>query len=130
MLSVVYQIASSALANRIKPLLDQLIPDTQTGFIDDRFIGESTRLIYDLMYTTQQKNKNGLLVLIDLEKAFDSISWDFLYSSLNYYNFPEGFIMWIQLLNNKIFAIVIQCGTLSDFFPIQWENFYTSRKYL
>ena len=64
MLSVVYKIASSALANRIKPLLDQLIPGTQTGFIDGRFIGESTRLIYDLMYTTQQKNINGLLVLI------------------------------------------------------------------
>ena len=119
MLSVVYKISSAALANIINPLLDELIPDTQTGFIDSRFIGESTRLIYNLMHTTQQGNINGLLVLIDFEKAFDSISWDFLYSTLEYYNFPKGFIKWIQVLNNNIFASFIQCGTLSEFFPIK-----------
>ena len=53
-------IASSALAYRIKLLWDQLIPDNQTGIIDGRLIGETTRLIYDLMNTAQLKNINGL----------------------------------------------------------------------
>ena len=44
------------------------------GFIKDHFIGESTRLIYDIMAYTDIENIDGILMLIDYEKAFDSIS--------------------------------------------------------
>ena len=79
MLSVIYKLISSSLASRIKPILKDLIPPTQTGFVDGRFIGDSTRLIYDIIEVTNNKNMTGLLMLIDFEKAFDSISWNFMY---------------------------------------------------
>ena len=46
---------------------------SQTGFVPGRYIGESLRLIYDLMEYTETKRIKGLLMLIDFEKAFDSI---------------------------------------------------------
>ena len=55
-------------------VLDKLISKCQTGFIKGRYIDESTRLIYDIINYTEVKNKNGLLMLMDIEKAFDSIS--------------------------------------------------------
>ena len=119
MLSVVYKLASSALATRIKPILNDLIPPTQTGFIDGRFIGDSTRLIYDLIQIANERNLSGLLVLIDFEKAFDSISWNFLYQTLEFYNFPHDYIKWIKLLNFNITATVMQSGAMSNFFPIE-----------
>ena len=58
-------------------------------------------------------------MLIDFEKAFDSISWKFMYEVLNHYNFSSEFIKWINIFNTEITATVLQVGFLSDFFPIK-----------
>ena len=42
----------------------------------DRFMGENTRLLYDLMHYLEENNMDGLLLLVDFEKAFDSIEWN------------------------------------------------------
>ena len=52
------------------------------------------------MNYTEQRNINGLLMLIDFEKAFDSVSWKFLYEVLNYLGFGPDFIKWIKLFIN------------------------------
>ena len=114
MLSVIYKIASASIANRLKPHLDFLIDRTQSGFVDGRYIGESTRLVYDLMQFTEEKDIPGLLVSIDFQKAFDSISWTFIYQTLKFLGFKPNFIKWIKLFNNDISASVLQCGFLSD----------------
>ena len=46
--------------------------------LSDRFIGENTKLIYDIMFQTEQEKIGGLLMLIDFEKALDSISLKFI----------------------------------------------------
>ena len=58
-------------------------------------------------------------MLIDFEKAFDSISWKFLYNVLEFLGFGQNFIKWIKLFNTNILASVIQCGILSKFFNIK-----------
>ena len=62
-----YELASAAMAERIKPFLDKIISRNQTGFITGRYIGESTRLVYDLMHHTQANKIPGLLMTIDIE---------------------------------------------------------------
>ena len=39
-------------------------------------------MIYDVLQYIHDKNIPGLLLLIDFEKAFDSISWKFLFDAL------------------------------------------------
>ena len=65
MLSSIYKLASAAIANRIKPLLNYLIDSTQTGFLSGRDIAKNTRLVYDIIHTTEKLNISGLLVSID-----------------------------------------------------------------
>ena len=113
-----YKIASSSIAARLKPLLPKLIDKAQTGFIEGCFIGEGTRLIYDLMNYTEQRGIDGLLMLIDFEKAFDSISWKFLYEVHSSLGFGPDFIKWIKLFNSNIKATVLQAGLLSEFINI------------
>ena len=48
------------------------------------------------MSYTEVDNLPGLLVLIDLEKAFDSISWCFIYKILNYFGFGNNIIKWVS----------------------------------
>ena len=118
LLNVTYKLISSVIATRLKKVMDRIISKTQTGFLTDRFIGESTRLIYDIMKHTEDENIKGLLMLIDFEKAFDSISWNFLYKCFNFYNFGDNIIKWVKLLNTEITASVQQCGFLSESFEV------------
>lgn len=53
--------------------LDKLISNDQTGFVKGRFIGENIRLVYDIMNFTERKQIPGLIMLIDVEKAVDSV---------------------------------------------------------
>ena len=119
LLCVLYKLLSSVIANRLKTVLDHLVLRSQSGFIQGRQIGEVTRLIYDIMNYTEENEIDGLLMLIDFEKAFDSISWKFMYNVLEYMGFTSNFIKWIKLLNNNIQATVIQAGCKSEFFKIE-----------
>ena len=69
LLDTVYKIASGTIANRLKLVLNNLINKDQTGFVKGRYIGENTRLIYDLLNYTEKNNIPGLLLWIDFEKS-------------------------------------------------------------
>ena len=65
LLNYVFKIASGAIANRFKSVLNKLINDSQTGFISGRFMGENIRTIYDIMQSAEDNNIPGLILLID-----------------------------------------------------------------
>ena len=94
MLNTDYKILSNVLANRLKVILPFIIKEDQKGFIKDRNIGENTRLIYDIIDYLNYHNRPGLLLLIDFEKAFDSVEWNFIIKTLEAMNFGENFIKW------------------------------------
>ena len=119
LLNVIYKLASGSIAERIKQVLDKLISKEQTGFMSGRYIGENTRLIYDILHITDKLDIPGLLLIIDFEKAFDSISWKFIEKVLNFLNFGESIKQWLKVFYNDISASVVQCGFLSEFFIVQ-----------
>ena len=116
LLNVVYKIASTSIANRLKKVLDKLISKEQTGFMPGRYIGENTRLIYDILNYTEKSNIPGLLLFIDFEKAFDSVSWAFIDNVLNYFNFGSSLRKWIEVLYNNIKSRINIGGHLSEYF--------------
>lgn len=118
LLNTVYKIASGSIANRMKQVLTKLISPDQTGFIEGRFIGENTRLVYDMLQYTEDQNIPGLLLLIDFEKAFDSLSWSFINKVLKLFNFGPSIRNWITVLYNNSCSAVTQCGYLSEFFKL------------
>ena len=79
-------------------------------------MGECIRNTYDIMDYAKNNNKAGLLLLIDFEKAFDSISHSFIIKSLKYFGF--GFIKWINLLLNDISSCINHCGNITDRFKV------------
>ena len=117
--SVLYKLGSSVIASHIKKVLPKLISTTQTVFLDGRFIVESSCVIYDLMNFTEDNKIDGLLMLIDLEKTFDSISWKFMYLVFEKLGFTSNLIKWVQLFDTDISASILQFGVLSEFFSIK-----------
>ena len=59
-LNVDLKIASKALALRIKPVLKSVICHDQTAYIKDRYIGESIRLVQDIIEYVHVPNFGGL----------------------------------------------------------------------
>ena len=80
-----------------------------------RYIGENTGLIYEVMHRCEIKNLSGILMLIDFEKAFDSISWKFACTVFQFYNFSENLTSWLKLLHSKIESMFYSVGNCLDF---------------
>ena len=51
----------------------------QTAYVEGRFIGEATRLISDVLEVTKECNIPGYMVLMDVERAFDSMDHGFFW---------------------------------------------------
>ena len=67
------KINSKAIAARIKKVLPSIIHHSQTGYVNDRFIGETVRSIFDIMEFTAGENIPAILIFIDFKKAFDTL---------------------------------------------------------
>ena len=50
--------------------------ENQVAYVNNRFISESGRLISDVLEITNSLDIEGLLMTVDIEKAFDSIIID------------------------------------------------------
>lgn len=118
LLNTVYKIAATCIAQRFKSVLQNIISEDQKGFLKDRYIGENIRLMYDTLYYTQKLKLNGLLLLVDFEKAFDSINWSFIQNALIYFNFGENIRKWITVFYKNITSCVFINGQYSEWFKI------------
>ena len=97
LLNIDYKIATKAIANRMKKVLNKIINDSQTGFLKGRYIGENIRTIFEVIESLNDIYNPGLLFFADFQKAFDSIDHNFIFKVLTYFNFGTSFINWIKL---------------------------------
>ena len=67
-----YKIASKAIASCLKFVLSDLKDPDQTGFLKGRSIVENICLINKVISYTLLKDIPGILLFIDMEKAFDT----------------------------------------------------------
>ena len=91
LLETLYKMLSSILAARLKPVLDNLLGHEQKAYVPGRFIAECTRNTYDIFTYAKNNNLPGMLVLCDFEKALDSVSFEFILTTLDISNFGENF---------------------------------------
>ena len=119
LLNISYKIASGCIANRVKTILPSIIDLDQSGFMSERFTGDNIRLIYDVLNYSNARKKKGMLLLIDFEKAFDSVSWSFLEKCLSYYNFKDDIKRWIKTFYCNIKSTVIVNNQPTSWFLIE-----------
>ncbi len=107
------------MANRIKPILKEVISDTQKGFPKGRYIGECSRSVLDIILRAEEEEIPGLLILLDFEKAFDTIEWSFIQKTLTFLGFGESFCHWVKSLYTNLTSCIINNGHCSDFFSLE-----------
>ena len=82
LINVDAKIASKTLAKRLEKVLPEIIHSNQNAFVKGRSLFDAIRTIDDVMEYTKEE-LCGILVAIDFEKAFDTLSFDFLIKTLH-----------------------------------------------
>ena len=118
LLNCLYKLVSGCVAERIKPQLDKIIHNDQKGFVSGRFIGEAIRSTYDIMNWANTKEKTGILLLIDFQKAYDSLSFSYIEKCLKFFNFGSSIIRWVKILLHNFHGVINHCGNISKKFAI------------
>ena len=119
LLNVDSKIASKAISSRLVKILPKLINDNQVGYVQNRNITENIRTIQDLLNFTKIKDIPGLMIMIDFEKAFDSLDWKFLDLVLKKFNFGQSLTNWVKTLYTGASSCVINNGVTSKYFPVE-----------
>ena len=119
LINVDIKVASKAIANRLKAVIHNLISVDQTAYVKGRFIGESIRVINDLIEHIIREDEEGILFSADIEKAFDSVDHNFLFSALKRYGFGTEFVNFIKTLPFDAQSCVINNGYTTDYFKLE-----------
>jgi len=119
LINVDTKLFSKVLALRLRKVINKVVKPEQVAYVNERFIGDGIRLIYDVLEVVKNSNGEGYLAAIDFEKAFDSINFDYMYETLKRYGIPDRFIAYIKTLYSGIESCVINNGITTSYFPIQ-----------
>eukprot|EP00253_Pinus_taeda_P023807 PITA_23807 len=115
----IYKIIAKVIALRIKPILSKHISSKQFGFLNGRQIHEAIGVAQEVLHSVKQQNKKGVVLKIDLSKAFDRINWIYIRLLLTHLGFKVDFISWIMgCITNVSYAILIN-GATTPFFKGQ-----------
>lgn len=67
------------MTNRLRPLMNIIIDDTQSAFIPRRLISDNILIAFEATYWMRKKGKLGFATLkLDISKAYDRVEWRFL----------------------------------------------------
>jgi hypothetical protein len=83
---------SKIIANRLRPRLGELVSMNQSAFVKGRCLHDNFMLVRQVARRINQQRLPGVLLKLDLTRAFDSISWSFLFEVLRRMGFGERFL--------------------------------------
>ena len=86
--------------------------------MERRYIGENIRLLHDVLRYAETKILPGLLLMVDFEKAFDSVSWTFIEKALDFLNFGPDIEQWVKAFYASASTCVLVNGHYSSWFNI------------
>ena len=64
-------------------------------------------------------NIPGMILSIDFEKAFDTVSWNFTDNTLKHYKFGSSIRKWVKRFQNGVEASIIPNGFISESFALK-----------
>uniref|UniRef100_A0A671PCM7 Reverse transcriptase domain-containing protein n=1 Tax=Sinocyclocheilus anshuiensis TaxID=1608454 RepID=A0A671PCM7_9TELE len=118
MLNTDLKILSKVLANRLKEVMPSIIETNQAYSIKGRDIADTTMSIKDTIRYITEKKKDGFIISLDFEKAFDRVEHDFLFGVLKSFGFGGNFIKWVKILYKGALTRVKCNGFLTECFKL------------
>lgn len=118
--NVYYKIISKILALRLKPVLQDVISETQSAFIPGRVISDNVFITHEVLHYLKGSGatKNcSMVVKTYISKAYNRLEWSFIRTVLERMGFCDTWVSWMMqcvttvhysfLLDNEVMGKVI-----------------------
>ncbi|KAJ0727756.1 putative RNA-directed DNA polymerase [Helianthus annuus] len=111
LIGVINKVISKVLVNRLKGIMGKIISEEQSAFLAGRNIMDGPLILNEIVSWLKVKKKVGMIFKVDINKAYDSLSWKFLDSIMEQMNFPARWRKWISTTLNTARASVLVNGS-------------------
>jgi hypothetical protein len=85
------------LAIRLRPRMETLVSANQSAFIKCRNLHDNFMLVRQLAQRINGRREIGVLLKLDITRAFESISWSFLIEVLRQMGFSKLWLHWMEI---------------------------------
>ena len=114
--NMVLKIITKVMANKLKPLLLGIVSQDQLGFVEGRKILDGIIQTQEMIHSLKQTKIPGMLIKVDLAKAYDKVSWQFLKVVLKAFGFQHDWVRWIgNLVSSSLFSSLVNEAPTSTF---------------
>lgn len=119
LISSIYKIFSKVLAERLKEVMTKLVDSQQMAFIQGRQIMDAVLVANEAVGSRLTQRKPGILCKLDIEKAYDNVSWGYLLNIMQRIGFGQKWIKWVKYCISTVSFSVLINGTSAGFFKAQ-----------
>ena len=118
LLNTDYKILTKALALQLVDKITHLIHPDQAGFIRNRSIFNQIRLANAIIDYAEVTEKNGAIVALDQEKAYNKIKHNYLWATMDKVSLPSTFTKIVKTLYTNMNTMVAINEVFSNPFKV------------
>jgi hypothetical protein len=112
LLNCLYKWFTKCLTPRLNVVVDRIIHKSQAAFLPGRNIMNNILALHEILHEAKGRRKEGIVLKVDFEKAYDKVHWGFLLQCLMMRGFCGKWCDWIKMvlfggivavkINNKV----------------------------
>lgn len=116
--NVIYKTISKIIAKRLVSIIPELVDHAQTAFLEDRIMTDNILLAQQLIRRYGRKTSSPIcMLMVDLKKAYDTLSWSFMINLLKDFGFPQCMVSWIRECVTTAYSSIFLNGKMHGYFP-------------
>lgn len=101
---------AKVLANRLRLQMHEIVAMNQSAFIKGRHLHDNFLLVRQVARKIHARRTPGVFIKLDISRAFDSLSWPFLFEVLRAKGFGQRWMDWMAVLLHSASTKVVVNG--------------------
>lgn len=118
LLNTSYKLVSKVLVSRLRPILHQIVGPFQNSFLAGRGTSDNILITQEVVHSlvNLKGRRGGMILKLDIHKAYDTVSWQFLHETLLLLDLPNVLIELVMFsIKHMTTSIVWNGEKLPDF---------------
>jgi len=118
LVGTLYKIITKVLSCWVKEVLPLVIDASQSAFLKGRVMLDSVLVTNEVVEELRRNGRRGLCLKVDYEKAYDSVSWEFLFYMLQRLDFHSKWLKWVKwCLESASVSVLVNGSPTREFRP-------------